>query len=443
MIESLVRSNEPLRTALHGWANQLTGCPCKCRKFPFSEERLKNKGIFGALIQLQGEINTYLGTLPVTRHMHPWELALLHGCNPNRQWLPNLRFGIAALGQMAAPAQSAWIIGQMQSHVAALEGLKTTPETAIWNQFQCSFAAAHMSKPDVTSSGPFRTYVDGLYRCLYESAQIRIGPGLSVLPAQESVNVESVPHVPPTRFQAMPVSSPAASGPSPGDGSFESSQMTRNALDAPDRMTCNAHEASPAKGGTRSGSLNLASPAEKPWVGSVTYRESTHTSKESDTQAGVDQLANKDEGNDASSPTCRAVINQTAKSPQCVGPAKSVENVNAKAKPVSRCTAVFSDCGGISFGQKRPPGNSFLGSGPTPSSHGNQFVSSYVSPRNHALPLSQLITKWVQPKSCTPSCLQPRPRRPLPSFLVVSALLARPWEPKVLPLRLGKVLEDL
>ena len=31
--QNLVRSDGVLRTALHGWANQLTPCPCKCRKY--------------------------------------------------------------------------------------------------------------------------------------------------------------------------------------------------------------------------------------------------------------------------------------------------------------------------------------------------------------------------------------------------------------------------
>lgn len=52
LFENLVNVAAPFKTALHGWANQLTGCPCLCRQYPFSEERLKSKGIFGALIQL-------------------------------------------------------------------------------------------------------------------------------------------------------------------------------------------------------------------------------------------------------------------------------------------------------------------------------------------------------------------------------------------------------
>ena len=117
LFENLVNVAAPFKTALHGWANQLTGCPCLCRQYPFSEERLKSKGIFGALIQLGGEFETYQGKLPKTRHMHPWEMALLHGVSPNRPWKPNLRFSTAALGQMV-PIQSAWVVAQFQVHRA-------------------------------------------------------------------------------------------------------------------------------------------------------------------------------------------------------------------------------------------------------------------------------------------------------------------------------------
>ena len=42
--------NKPLATALHGWGNQLMGCPCGCRSGPLSLMRLKEKGLWGALL---------------------------------------------------------------------------------------------------------------------------------------------------------------------------------------------------------------------------------------------------------------------------------------------------------------------------------------------------------------------------------------------------------
>lgn len=88
LFPNIVNSEEPVRAALHGCANQLTGCPCGCRQHPFSEVRLKQKGLFGALIPTGGDQKTYLGTLPNLHHMHPWEMALIHGAGPNKVWMP-------------------------------------------------------------------------------------------------------------------------------------------------------------------------------------------------------------------------------------------------------------------------------------------------------------------------------------------------------------------
>ena len=109
LFSNLLDMQKPDRTALHGCANQLDGCPCLCRSFPFSEARLKDKGLFAALIPLWDQLKSYLGTLPVVRHMHPWEMAVIHGVLPDRDWRPSLRrFSSAGLGQMASPIQSCW-----------------------------------------------------------------------------------------------------------------------------------------------------------------------------------------------------------------------------------------------------------------------------------------------------------------------------------------------
>ena len=78
---NLVNARAQLKTALHGWANQLSGCPCTCRSH------------------------------------HPWEMAVLHGINPNQSWEP-LGLSISALGQMAAPVQSCWIASCYMEDVA-------------------------------------------------------------------------------------------------------------------------------------------------------------------------------------------------------------------------------------------------------------------------------------------------------------------------------------
>ena len=119
---NMVKHDGVLRTALHGWANQLTPCPCKCRKYPMSDERLKAKGLFGALVRIAGEFTTSMGPLPKTRHLHPWEMCVIHGGIPEFEWHP-LRFSIAALGQMASPVQSCWVTGHLLSACDSAQGL--------------------------------------------------------------------------------------------------------------------------------------------------------------------------------------------------------------------------------------------------------------------------------------------------------------------------------
>ena len=71
---SLVKFDEPVRTLLHGMANQLGLCPCGCRTTALSQDRLKTKGIFSALAILS-KPGTY-GDLEKaeTRHLHAWEM---------------------------------------------------------------------------------------------------------------------------------------------------------------------------------------------------------------------------------------------------------------------------------------------------------------------------------------------------------------------------------
>ena len=62
-------SNMMVSFALPSMDGQInfTPCPCKCRKYPMSEERLKAKGIFGALVRIAGEFTTSMGPLPKTQ----------------------------------------------------------------------------------------------------------------------------------------------------------------------------------------------------------------------------------------------------------------------------------------------------------------------------------------------------------------------------------------
>ena len=213
-----------------GWANQLTGCPCLCRQYPFSEERLKSKGIFGALIQLGGEFETYQGKLPKTRHMHPWEMALLHGASPNRPWKPNLRFNIAAFGQMAAPIQSAWVVAQFQVHRAQAEGLQVIAEEILWNHFATVFRDAAFSRPDIMATNACQNFTNRVYSCLLASAAARSGlqKSISVDEKQERENSQRKGR------ENLPRTAPIGAHKQPAD---QSQELRRNGENQPATRT--------------------------------------------------------------------------------------------------------------------------------------------------------------------------------------------------------------
>ena len=174
LFSNMIDMTKQVKTALHGWANQLMGCPCQCRLHPFSESRLKLRGLFGALIPVGGFITTYLGELPLVRHMHPWEMALIHGVRLDRIWGPKLRLAIAGLGQMASPVQSCWVTAQFMYHVA--EGYAPLPEMVLWSHFMSVFQSAQVMHPSLAMHPKFQAYVSALHGTLYAHAQAHLGP---------------------------------------------------------------------------------------------------------------------------------------------------------------------------------------------------------------------------------------------------------------------------
>ena len=184
LFNNLVNMKGQVRTALHGWANQLSGCPCGCRRFAFSEQRLREKGMFGALIPLGSELKTYLGVLPKVRHMHPYEMAFIHGAKPNRAWFPSLRFSICGLGQMASPVQSCWMVGQFLYHV--LEGQCHTPEAFLWHHLQGVFAAVASEHPTLSQHPNVQNIIARLHLAMWHSAQANLGPAKPIGAQEES-----------------------------------------------------------------------------------------------------------------------------------------------------------------------------------------------------------------------------------------------------------------
>ena len=103
-------------TALHSWGSQMVGCHCGCRASGFSHETLSSRGVYGVLVPLPELGSASDSSLPMLRHPHPTEVALLNGV-PEITWPCDLRLTLAGLGQMAAPFQTMWIGAHLQRHV--------------------------------------------------------------------------------------------------------------------------------------------------------------------------------------------------------------------------------------------------------------------------------------------------------------------------------------
>ena len=177
LAKNLILSNEPLRTALHGWGNQLAACPCGCRTQGMSDSRLRERGLFGALLLVGGDYSWSTMTLPCTRHIHPVELAALHGLPLDVQWHPSLRGSLAALGQLASPVQSCWVISQVQCHFAELCGRPMfTPEQGLMKHFERFFCSLGEILPVMFQHPRVQAFSHRVHSLLREHHQFRLVP---------------------------------------------------------------------------------------------------------------------------------------------------------------------------------------------------------------------------------------------------------------------------
>ena len=117
IVNNLIPWRSQSKTCLHSCGNQLTGCPCGCRQYPFQDERLQNGGIHGHLIQLSTVVDTCEGKMSACRHVHPCELALLNGLSPAKAFGNQLKLALCAIGQLASPIQSAWLGSFILKHL--------------------------------------------------------------------------------------------------------------------------------------------------------------------------------------------------------------------------------------------------------------------------------------------------------------------------------------
>ena len=105
-----------LPTCLHSAGNQLYPCQCGCRA-ALSIERLAKDGLHATLV-LFGTSERHMGTdMPHARYLHPQEMFLLNGGNPELTFGKNARLALAAIGQCISPMMSLWILGNVKQHL--------------------------------------------------------------------------------------------------------------------------------------------------------------------------------------------------------------------------------------------------------------------------------------------------------------------------------------
>jgi len=151
---NMVKWRGQMATSLHSCGNQLMACPCGCRRFPFTEQRLNSGGLHGLLIRLLGESKCGTNVYPNFRHISPDELALLNGMYPGCDWGAQSRLALCALGQLASPLQSAWIGAFVMCHFHERLGLSqpSQPEVVLLRLMGQLLKARDETFGDQTSS---------------------------------------------------------------------------------------------------------------------------------------------------------------------------------------------------------------------------------------------------------------------------------------------------
>ena len=112
----MMKSQGVAPTALHAWGSQLRACPCGCRDFALSAQRLQEKGLFGLLVASSSEC---LAQQPI-RHVHPSEALALNGMDPTIDFGLDVRLTLSGVGQIASPLQAAWIFGLVIARIEEL-----------------------------------------------------------------------------------------------------------------------------------------------------------------------------------------------------------------------------------------------------------------------------------------------------------------------------------
>ena len=198
LLKNFIDPNCPVRTALHGWGNQLMQCPCSCRAFPLSDDRLRTRGLHGALLPLPGITHTRFGEITNARHIHPYEIAATHGVVPNWNWEP-LKMGMCGLGQMASPpVQACWLASQIVQATSALTEVEArSPEESLHLHLMKVCGVVATDHPQISSHPKFQNLVKRYDECLGASRFTHAKPTALMGPTshpqeEETPNVERI-----------------------------------------------------------------------------------------------------------------------------------------------------------------------------------------------------------------------------------------------------------
>eukprot|EP00438_Fugacium_kawagutii_P033507 Skav232542 [mRNA] locus=scaffold319:262177:267237:+ [translate_table: standard] len=112
----MINTWQPLPTATHSWGSQLSGCPCQCRQYGFSTQRIQERGIHAVIMPSSSTVVAGVETT-VFRHISAQEVAVLNGLSPtyvDAEAKKRAKLTLAGTGQMASPLQGAWVLGHIK-----------------------------------------------------------------------------------------------------------------------------------------------------------------------------------------------------------------------------------------------------------------------------------------------------------------------------------------
>ena len=111
----LINTWKTLPAATHSWGSQVKGCSCGCRSSGFHEKRLAEKGLYGLLVLIGGEVRNCTQVYQGCRQTHACEIALANGPVPSHvgNMKGKSRLEIAGVGRLASPFQGAWVLSNV------------------------------------------------------------------------------------------------------------------------------------------------------------------------------------------------------------------------------------------------------------------------------------------------------------------------------------------